>query len=100
MGKKHVSSTKRQSKTTTYTAGGYTGGVGGQATYSSSSTSYGGGVIGGMTSYSSSSTTYGGTTGGFTGGMTGGMTVGTTGGITGGATEHTYVQQSYTRSNH
>jgi len=123
--KKQAHGSKRQSKTTTYTAGGYTGGVGGQATYSSSSASYGGGVIGGTTSYSSSSTTYGGTTEGFTGGMTGGMIGGMTGGmtggqtsyssssttyggttggftsgITGGATEHTYVQQSYTRSNH
>merc|ERR1719392_400163 len=123
--KKQAHGTMRQSKTTTYTAGGYTGGVGGQAMYSSSSASYGGGVIGGTTSYSSSSTTYGGTTQGYTGGMTvgitGGMTGGITGGqtsyssssttyggttggftsgITGGATEHTYVQQSYTRSNH
>jgi len=85
--KKQAYGTKRQSQTTTYTAGGYTGGViGGQTSYSSSSASYGGGVIGGQTSYSSSSTTYGGTTGGITGG------------ISGGATEHTYVQQSYTRS--
>merc|ERR1712227_784379 len=83
--KKQAYGTKRQSQTT-YTTGGYTGGVtGGQTSYSSSSTSYGGGVIGGQTSYSSS-TTYGGTTGGITGGITGGMS------------EHTYVQQSYTRS--
>merc|ERR1711963_1174347 len=57
--KKQAYGTKRQSQTT-YTAGGYTGGVtGGQTSYSGSATTYGGGVIGGQTSFSSSSTTYG-----------------------------------------
>merc|ERR1712227_789955 len=51
--KKQVSSTKRQSKTTTYTAGGYTEGFTGGITGGMT-----GGITGGQNSYSSSSTTY------------------------------------------